>query len=121
MLRQEKVNWGTFADSTVFLTHPEQKQSPDTVSELQSQLPGSADEGCWRGKENPLNRPVGLDTVDGQLGGGFAVRGVILKTRRNPCLVEAERTQGGADMRRYSRSGPRSMCPGRRHHPEGHL
>jgi hypothetical protein len=83
------------------------------VSEQQSQLPGSADEGRWGGKGNAPNWSVGLDTADGQLGGDFAVMGVILKTRRGPCPVDAERTQGGADARRHSRSRPRSLCPGR--------
>ena len=54
-----------------------------------SQLPGSADEGRWRGEGYVQHRLVGRDRVDGRLDGDFEVWGVVLKTRRDRRLVDA--------------------------------
>lgn len=83
------------------------------MSWSQSQPPGSVDEGRRRGKGGAPHSPVGLDTVDRWLGGDFVVWVVILKTHRNLCLVEAETTQGVADMHPHSQGRPRSMGLGR--------
>ena len=87
----------TIADSTVSPTRPEQ-QSPDNASWSQSYLQGSADEGRWRGEGYVPHRPaLGRDMVDGLSDGDFEGWGVVLNTRRDRCLVDAEKTQKVAD------------------------
>lgn len=70
---------------------PEQ-QSSDNVSWSQSQLPHSADEGRWRREEGVTHRLAGRDILDGRLDGDFEGGGVVLKIRRDLCLVDIEGT-----------------------------
>jgi len=62
------------------------------VSWSQSQLLRSADEGRWRREGDVTHRLAGRDILDGRLDGGFEGGGVVLKIRRDQCLVDTEGT-----------------------------